>query len=155
MLFKDLFMCCVLSTVAGESLKEIFTSGLGERMDRALMLLAKQSAAVRVTTGGSSAKVSGAVSKSAVIEVASGVVVEKETTRSGVVEDTSPRDKKRTRDRESGVSRRIVLRRCDESGREGAVKTPVVNDVSDLPPILQPVEPISVRFPTSALDRGS
>lgn len=45
-----MFLCF---TVAGESLKAIFTSGLKEEMDRALVLLAKQYVAAKTVAGSS------------------------------------------------------------------------------------------------------
>lgn len=140
LLFNDVFSFFV---VAGESLRKIFSSGLREEMDRSL--LARQSTVTKPVSGSSSAKVASGIPKP--VEAVSGVVVEVDPAGSGVVGDNGLRERKRGRDREGGASQRIVLRRCDETGRESSRedvgKLATAAEVVELPPILQPTEPIS------------
>lgn len=74
-----------------------------------------------------------------------------ENVSSGVAGDLGLRERKRNRDREGETSRRIVLRRYDDVGRDSVGKPPTIHEVTDLPPVLQPVEPLSsVRVEVSS-----
>lgn len=141
--------------VSGESLKAIFTSGLKEEMDRALMLLAKQSTSSKVVAGNSSAKVSESVSKPvSVVEIDVVKGTGAENIGSGIIGDVGLRERKCGRDRDGGTSRRIVLKRCDDVSRDGVDKTSAIPEATNLPPVLHPVEPVSsVRVEVSPHQR--